>query len=459
MRLVLHFLYAIPIIWFLRKDTRRRPGVSGALWIPTAWVGIISTKSVAGWIGGGGSDSLDGSPVDALFFFAMIAAAFFVLVKRQVNWGDFIVRNWSILLFYVFLLISVLWANSPFSSLKRWIKEFGNIIIVLVILTEANPPQAVRLVFIRCAYAFLPLSVIYVRYFPDLGRRYSIGGGLEVTGVTTQKNTLGMLVALCLLMLLWDWMERRKSSTQRLLRIERYLYISLFVIGGYLLYQSNSQTSLMCLIIGAVILACSAFRRSAQLVAKFGVGALAGAVSLFVLGAAGGFTESLVSSMGRDMTFTGRTDVWRELLALKTNPVIGVGFMSIWDDIRYLSKLPDWASGPAHNGYLEIFIAGGAIGVGFLAIMILATAVKVHLRLQTRSRFSFVMLGLFVIALISNYSESNFAFMTPVGFMFLVASIGSISHISNSVPVYGHPRRRIEDENLTSRFRRQEAAF
>ncbi len=89
----------------------------------------------------------------------------------------------------------MLWANSPPTSFKRWFKEFGNIAVLLVILTEARPQQALRAVFVRCAYLFLPLSFVFIRYFPSLGRFYSSHGGEgQMTGVTTQKNTLGMLL-------------------------------------------------------------------------------------------------------------------------------------------------------------------------------------------------------------------------------------------------------------------------
>ena len=42
-----------------------------------------------------------------------------------------------LLLFYGYLLLSVCWAHSPFVSLRRWGKEAGNILIVLLILSEA----------------------------------------------------------------------------------------------------------------------------------------------------------------------------------------------------------------------------------------------------------------------------------------------------------------------------------
>ena len=162
------FSFLIFVAWLIKRDIASRPGVSSAVWIPTLWVGILASRTVSHWIGfsGGTGDTLDGSPVDRLFYLAMILAAAFTLSRRGLDWGWLIAKNWPIVLFYSFLLVSVIWANSPFVSFKRWFKETGNILVALVILTEVNPLQAFRAVFIRCAYVLIPLSLIFIRYFP-----------------------------------------------------------------------------------------------------------------------------------------------------------------------------------------------------------------------------------------------------------------------------------------------------
>ena len=73
----------ILMIWLIRRDTARRDGLSAALWIPTLWVGILASRPVSAWLGSGGSvDTLEGSPLDRLFFFGMIFAALIVMSRR-----------------------------------------------------------------------------------------------------------------------------------------------------------------------------------------------------------------------------------------------------------------------------------------------------------------------------------------------------------------------------------------
>jgi exopolysaccharide production protein ExoQ len=426
------------MVWLIRRDTAGREGISGALWIPTLWVGIISSRPVSAWLGSGGAvDTLEGSPIDRVFFFGMIFAALFVLSRRGVSWQLVISRNWPLFLFYGFLLVSVLWANSPLSSFKRWFKEFGNIVVLLVILTEVNPQQAFRAVFVRCAYVLIPLSIIFVRYFPELGRRYTRAGGMEVTGVTFQKNTLGIMIVVFGLVLIWDWFERMRSEGNRIAWMDRLMPVGLLGMGAYLLHLCNSQTSITALILGGFILTAAKLPLLRDRIGALGLYSLLAFVSFFIFDWLFGIKEEVLEGMGRDSTLTGRTDVWRELLAVGTDPLLGTGFMSFWDDLSFRSKLPEWVAFSAHNGYLEVYLAGGFVGLFFLALMLLGTGFQINRDLAWGNDYDLMRWAAFVVTLVSNFSESNFCTMTPIGFLFLLTAIGYAESKSGqqSVPI------------------------
>ncbi len=414
--------------WLIRQDTKLREGISPALWIPTLWMGIIASRPVSAWTGISGSgDTLDGSPADRAFYLAMILAALVVLSRRAVNWGWVISQNLPLIVFYGFLLISVLWANSPFSSFKRWFKESGNILMALVILTDPRPLQAFRAVFVRCAYLLIPLSLIFIRYFPDIGRRYSRHtGAMEAVGVTFQKNSLGTMILACGLVLLWDWLQRLSESDGQRQRgtAERFAPPIILGIGAYLLYLCDSKTSLLSLALGSLIILSIRFSTLRKKVSDFGVYALVGAAVFFIADRQFGISEAIIRALGRDMTFTGRTEVWAELLKVGTDPLLGTGFMSFWDDERFQSRLPNWVAFSAHNGYLEVYLAGGWVGVGALCVMILGVIARINRALKDGSDYSAVRFAVLVMALIANFAESNFACMTPLGFLFILAAIG-----------------------------------
>jgi hypothetical protein len=421
-RLIL-IAFLIFAFWLIRRDTARRPGISGAVWIPTLWVGILASRPLSAWVGfGGGTDTLEGSPLDRVFFFGFIFAAFIIVSRRQINWSDVFSRNWPVFLFYAYLLITVLWAESSVVSFKRWFKDFGNIIVVLVILTEVNPQEAFRAVFVRCAYVLLPLSFIFIRWFPNLGRHYSIhSGAMEATGVTFQKNSLGACVLVTTLVLIWDWMERSQTGT-RLGKVERYVPLAMLALAAYLINLCDSKTSIACLLLGGGILAAVKLPLLRQKIGQFGGYALVGIAVFYLLDQIFGVSESIVRSMGRDMTFTGRTDVWRELLALKTDPIFGLGFCSIWSNRSILARLPDWVGSSAHNGYLEMYLDGGYLAVFFLALMLLMVSLKINRQLKYAGTYALIGFVVLLVIIIGDFSESHFGRMSPLGFLFLLVA-------------------------------------
>lgn len=417
--------------WLIRKDVAYRPGVSSAVWLPTLWVGMLASRPLSTWVGFGGSDdSLEGSPLDRLFFFVLITLAVLTLVRRRLDWGVLLRGNWPLLLFYAYLLITVSWADAPFSSFKRWSKEVGNIFVLLVALTEEQPLQAFRAVFVRCAYLLIPLSVMFIRYFPELGRKYNIHSGeMEAVGVTFQKNSLGAMVLVCGLVLIWDWFERTQRSSTRLGKIEKHLPAAFLLMGLYLLYLCDSKTSIACLALAGCILTATRLPVLRRRISALGGLFVVGILLFFALDSVFGIKEEIVRSLGRDMTFTGRTEVWKELLSLHTDPVLGVGFCSFWSDQEYQSKLPIEVAGgrSAHNGYLENYIDGGLVSIFFLGLLLVVTIVRINRQLAIGDNYAVMRFAVFVVMLIANLSESHFGKMSPLGFLFLMVAVEPLS--------------------------------
>jgi exopolysaccharide production protein ExoQ len=415
-------------IWAIRRDIARRCS-STALWIPTLWVGILASRPVSAWLHGGfqnntATSSLEGSPIDMLFYLVIIVAASIVVVNRNPDWSSFVSRNWPVILFYFYLLVSVLWAESSLVSFKRWFKEAGNIMIVMVILTEKNPQQAFKAVFVRCAYLLIPLSIVFERYFPHLGRSYPHhSGNMQIIGVADQKNSLGeMILALCLV-IIWDLLEYKRPAETKRDRINLLLEIGMVIMGLYLLHLCDSKTAFVSLMLGGSILATNRIPVLGKTVRRFGLWIL-GLILLFNLTDAFlEIKEALVEDLGRDMTLTTRTDIWHAIMQMHTDPLLGVGFNSFWSDEQYLSKLPEWVPHSAHNGYLEIYIDGGYAGLSLLLILLVVTAFRIHKDMVLGGAYSVVRYAVLVVAVVINFSESNFARMTPVGFLFILTAI------------------------------------
>lgn len=426
--------------WVLKRDIALRKDDSLAIWIPTLWLAVIASRPFSMWLGGvgAGDDALEGSPADRMFYLTLIVAAFFVLRRRNFNWAEWMRDNKALLAFYLYFLLSILWADSTVASFKRIFKDFGCIIVLMVILTDKDPRSALKAVFVRCGCVLIPLSLIYIRYFPSLGRRYnSHSGELEAIGVTFQKNSLGALILFTSLFIIFDLIDKR-PGVPRLDRTDKWIRWGVLAIGLYLLNMCDSKTSMLCLVIGTTILLSVRLSFFQRHLARIGLFFTIGMAAFFILDATVGVRKHIISAIGRDMTMTGRTEVWRELLALKTNPVIGTGFCSIWSDRDLLERLPKWVSGSAHNGYLEVYLDGGFVGLLFLAILLFNAYAHATKQLHSADNIAVLRFAVVVITLVYNYSESGFGRLSPAWFLFLIAAVH-----------YQPPHAAAEEETVT----------
>jgi O-antigen ligase len=76
--------------------------------------------------------------------------------------------------------------------------------------------------------------------------------------------------------------------------------------------------------------------------------------------------------VGRDATLSGRTALWAVLLrTAQEHPWLGHGFNAFWESFPVW--LEGWVPGQAHNGYLDLFLELGAVGlILFLGSLALA---------------------------------------------------------------------------------------
>ncbi len=254
------FICILFIFWLLVRDRKLRPMPSVVLWIPLLWIMIIGSRPVSLWFGGGikivnPGDYIEGSPLDRNIFFLLIVAGMVLLLRRKVDWGRIFASNRWFFVFFFYFGVSIIWSYYPYVSLKRWVKDLGNIIIVLIILTEKDPVQAFRAVFARYTYFAIPLSIVFIKYFPEIGRYYNRWTWEPVySGVTIGKNDLGVITFICGLFLIWDYIEMRTAGFRKTDKIDLLSRFVLILMMLWLIVYAGSMTSLVCLIFGVFIL-------------------------------------------------------------------------------------------------------------------------------------------------------------------------------------------------------------
>ena len=441
------------IAYLFRREFRQEYRPSLALSIPCIYLLILGSRSVSQWVSLGTPMSAgnieDGSPLDRTVFLALIIAGLVVLWKRRISWSKFFRNNIALTLFVLYCGISVAWSDFPFVAFKRWTKGFGDPIMVLIILTELEPMKAAQFVFKACGYVLIPISVLFIKYYPQLGRGFSewTGAGGN-TGVTTNKNMFGFVLMVTGLFFVWRLLVKWGGEGKPGKWMDD-IGIPLFFVGmiGWLLLNADSKTSLMGLLLG--ILVCVGLGLG-NIRAHVGRYLIAGMFMFLFMQATFDITGVLIEGAGRESTLTGRTELWNVILHMDPKPIFGHGFESFWlgDRLKVLHEMYYFKPNQAHNGYIEMYLNLGWVGLLFLACVIVSAFVKVREMLTSGSwmtenvlfgRFGMAFLAAFVAY---NYTEAAFKSLHFLFVIFLLFTIkySELQHSIEQSSPYGFPR-------------------
>lgn len=373
-------VWAILLVGLLRFDPAREPKTSPALWVTVIWMFIAGSRLPSQWFGAGimsRPDALEeGNSLDRTIYSVLIALGIAILMSRSFKWVEFFRRNLALTAFLCFALVSILWSDYSFIALKRWFRDLGDYVMILVVLSDPRPLDATRTMLRRLCYLLIPLSILFIKYYPQLGIHYSVWTGApEFAGVATSKNTLGGACLISGLAFFWDtatrWSDRKKSREKRIILIN----IAFIAMTFWLLKLCDSATSRTCLLLGCLVIAAAhskAFQRRPRLLQVLVPAAYIGYLTLaFGLGLNG----ELAGAVGRDPTFTGRTVIWKAVLSTRTNPLVGTGYESFWLGPRLFQVWAQTGVGinEAHNTYLDIYLNLGLIGLFLLLSFLIAS--------------------------------------------------------------------------------------
>lgn len=421
----LFYIVAIFGLFWLDRDERVK--TSFALWIPAVWIVLACSRSVGQWMGmtttvEASAQMMEGSPFDRAVYTSLLVLGLIVLVARGKRVAPILRANGPILLFYLYCALSLIWSEFPEVSFKRWVKEVSDLVMVLVIVSEVDLLSSVKTILARLSYTLIPISILFIKYYPDLGKGYGAWDYKAFyTGVTTNKNTLGVICLLFGLGAIWriTLEYKDKESKRRTYRIAAQLAVLGMVM--WLFWMANSMTSMACFFLASPILIAANFasfnRKPIYLHAlvAFVIGLSASALFL---------TTGLLQTIGRDPTLTDRTGIWSLALKISGNPLIGTGFESFWLGPRLVKMWTEypWRPNQAHNGYLEIFLNLGWIGVALL-ILVITTGYKTVIqayrdKLPTAS----LMVAYFAVGVVYNCTEASyFRIMAPAWIFFLLS--------------------------------------
>jgi exopolysaccharide production protein ExoQ len=143
------------------------------------------------------------------------------------------------------------------------------------------------------------------------------------------------------------------------------------------------------------------------------------------------YLPDILRSFGRDPTMTGRTVIWPVLVeSILKHPLLGYGFYAFWQRLEGESgiviKATGWSFGYAHNGFLEIALQLGLLGlVLFFVTLIQAVRNAWYCFRYEQSGNNDWYILLIVVTIAYNMDEGSVLFPNDLlSILYIVACVG-----------------------------------
>lgn len=333
----------------------------------------------------------------ALFMTSLyVCAGLMVLAKPKTAFSN-VMRQWPALLLLLFLAVSILWSGSKGKALINLTNNLGVILITLAAALQYRTAPWLMPKHIAYVLGFnIVVHLISVFLIPA----FSIDWEGRWRGLTGQANELGG-IAFCAF-----WAN---ATVLIYLKNDRYhLHVILAVCAAAVMLGANSMTSIMSSLsvltmVYVITWKHSPSRRKRLFIRGLGVTVLLAAMGMVLLGSAMDINK-LLGLAGRSSNFTGRTEIWSLAFnAIASSPLVGWGF----DGNNDLIKSTGMPYTTYHNGFLDLLVCGGAIGLVIFFLLVGNLLVNMIKRTRVGSDMIPFSLPFLVAMLIYNMMEAT----------------------------------------------------
>jgi O-antigen ligase len=436
-------IYTALILGLMWLDRERNGRTSVALWLPVIWLFLAGSRSVSEWLqsappGGTAGALVEGDPINRVVYAGLVIMGLIVLALRASRAVGLLRANAVIVMFMFYCALSLTWAEYPDVGFKRWVKALGDLVMILIVVSERDPQAAIRQLLARTGFLVIPLSVLLIKYYPNLARYYDQWEwDTYYSGVTTNKNALGAICLLFGLASAWQFLAAL-FGPDRPGRVRRLIaHGTILAMVAWLFPLARSMTALSCFLVGLGMIVGVGLRLKVQrpwmalavefrqLTGKFlrvhvlviALIAVPGAVLLLGI-------EPILQMLGKNPTLTDRTQIWELALTLSPDAWLGTGYENFWLGSRLDRMWAEysWKPNQAHSGYMETYLNLGWIGVVLLLLVLVAGYQAVIAGLRRFPSVGGLLLAYFVIGIVFNFTEAAFfRMLTPVWFTLLLA--------------------------------------
>ncbi|MBF9030319.1 O-antigen ligase family protein [Rhodobacterales bacterium HKCCE3408] len=309
--------------------------------------------------------------IGSLGALAFLLAGISLLAARPADAASELLRAWPILVLPAFATVSLVWSDVPAASLRYGLQLFVTFAIAIIVARRLSPDRFLRVIFVTLGLVVM-LSVAAGNYRSGTG---------ALTGFYASKNAMGGAAAIFTVLSAGLAFGRSSTSAKA-----GFVLAAGFGLLAVLLAQSMS--ALLSVAMGISALIAVAILRPLSLRGRI-VGTLfcvlIGAyASIQVAAHSDAIAAFVLDATGKDVTLTGRTDLWRIALdRIGERPLLGVGYQAFWvpgnpaaEDLWYAFGIESRSGFHFHNTYLSNAVEIGLIGLGVQVLLLAAIGIQ-----------------------------------------------------------------------------------
>jgi exopolysaccharide production protein ExoQ len=141
----------------------------------------------------------------------------------------------------------------------------------------------------------------------------------------------------------------------------------------------------------------------------------------------------LLQSLGKDATLTGRVPLWALVdTRIAERPWLGYGYQAFWvpgkQQVLWITSILQWSPPHAHNGYRDILLNFGVVGLGLFAVVIVQSIRKGASLHRAAPREGWAWMNVMVGVMLSlNLTESNILTQNDLWWLILMTIIASFA--------------------------------
>lgn len=369
-------------------------------------------------------------PYSPLLFMGIYLVTVLLLFRQRKSFLLVVKMDFLIWVLVGIALASAIWTVAPDITFRRGLLLVGTTLFGVYLAMRYSLREQLQLLSLALGLVIL-LSIVFALGLPSSGLMTTQEGGVHAgawRGVMTHKNLLGRLMVLSTVVFFFVANSHSLANSKY-----RWLAWIGYLLSFFLVICSTSKTALVVFLALMIIIPLyRTWRRNYNQLIPIAIALILVIGSATIL-----FVDNLpfiASSMGRDLTLTGRTELWSVMFELiQEHPLLGYGFNGFWRDwdsdvTAYVWRTLQWECPYGHNGFMDLLAELGILGLAVFFLSLVTAYIKgIRFLRITKNIEGLWTLMYLTFLLIYNLSESTLLATNNIFWILYVSTVFSMA--------------------------------